>query len=289
MYKDTSTKSYPAIGKLSDINEINHSTIINISTRLFRITEQSKITLICKNQNEKLTHKLSNIKIESNSKELKIKQDKQNSKNLLISTNIQSPQSVILFGKRLAIPNMKERVSLEIFNEIFGGSFMSRLNVNLREKNGYSYGFGSSLSWSNNKEPTIIAGGSVNSKNTSDSIKEINYEIDSLFNDNELSKNELQNAIFSIKLGYLKNFETHMSSISLINKIIFENLNLNYHDLFFDMISNITKDEIYSYIHKNFSNLNDFSTIVVGDEKYLSKLIADKLISAKLIDSKSII
>ena len=43
------------------------------------------------------------IKIESNSKELKIKQDKQNSKNLLISTNIQSPQSVILFGKRLAI------------------------------------------------------------------------------------------------------------------------------------------------------------------------------------------
>ena len=184
---------------------------------------------------------------------------------------------------------MKERVSLEIFNEIFGGSFMSRLNVNLREKNGYSYGFGSSLSWSNNKEPTIIAGGSVNSKNTSDSIDEINYEIDSLFSKNELSKEELQNAIFSIKLGYLKNFETHMSSISLVNKIIFENLNLNYHDLFFDLISNITKNEIYSYIHKNFSNLNDFSTIVVGDEKYLSKLIADKLISAKLIDSKSII
>jgi len=80
-----------------------------------------------------------------------------------------------------------------------------------------------------------------------------------------------------------------MSSISLINKIIFENLNLNYHDLFFDMISNITKDEIYSYIHKNFSDLKDFSTIVVGDEKYLSKLITDKLISAKLIDSESII
>ena len=58
----------------------------------------------------------------------------------------------------------------------------------LREKNGYSYGFGSSLSWSNNKEPTIIAGGSVNSKNTSDSIDEINYEIDSLFSKNELSK-----------------------------------------------------------------------------------------------------
>ena len=289
LYKDTSTKSYPSIGKLSDINEIEHSTILNISTRLLRITEQSKVTLICKNQNQKLIHKLSNIKIESNTKELKIKQDKQNSENLLISTNIQSPQSVILFGKRLTIPNMKERVCLEIFNEIFGGSFMSRLNVNLREKNGYSYGFGSSLSWSNNKEPTIIAGGSVNSKNTSDSIEEINYEIDSLFNKNELSKEELQNAIFSIKLGYLKNFETHMSSISLVNKIIFENLNLNYHDLFFDLISNITKDEIYSYIHKNFSNLNDFSTIVVGDKKYLSKLIVDKLIFAKLVDSESII
>ena len=79
----------------------------------------------------------------------------------------------------------------------------------------------------------------------------------------------------------------HSPLIRYVN--IFENLNLNYHDLFFDLISNITKDEIYSYIHKNFSNLNDFSTIVVGDEKYLSKLIADKLIFAKLIDSESII
>ena len=289
LYKNTSTKSYPSIGKLSDINQINHNTIINISNKLLRITEQSKITLICKNQNEKLIHKLSNINTESNSNELIAKEDKLNNKNLLISTKIPSPQSVILFGKRLTIPNLKERASLEIFNEIFGGSFMSRLNVNLREKNGYSYGFGSSLSWSNTNEPTIIAGGSVNSKNTSDSINEINYEINSLFNNNELSSEELQNAIFSIKLGYLKNFETHMSSRSLVNKIIFENLNLNFHDLFFNSINDITKDEIYTYVLKNFSNLNDFSTIVVGDKKYLSKLIADKVISAKSTGSESVI
>ena len=80
-----------------------------------------------------------------------------------------------------------------------------------------------------------------------------------------------------------------MSAISLVNKIIFENLNLNFHDLFFNSINDITKDEIYTYVLKNFSNLNDFSTIVVGDKKYLSKLIADKVISAKSTGSESVI
>ena len=88
---------------------------------------------------------------------------------------------------------------------------MSRLNNNLRERNGYSYGFGSSISWASNSEPTIFAGGSVNSGNTTDSIDEINHEINSIFLNNKLKNSEINNAIFSIKLGFLKNFETQMS------------------------------------------------------------------------------
>jgi zinc protease len=194
-----------------------------------------------------------------------------------------------VLGKRLSIPTLHERLCLEIFNEILGGSFMSRLNVNLREKNGYSYGFGSSLNWARSTEPTIIAGGSVNTKNTKDSINEIKYEIESLFGENKISDQEIQNSIESVKLSYLKNFETHMSSISLVNKLIFENLELDFHDLYFGEIAKITKHGIYNYLHKNFSNLNDFSTVIVGDKQYLSELTETSTITANTISADGII
>jgi zinc protease len=39
----------------------------------------------------------------------------------------------------------ERRVSLRLLNELFGGGFTSRLNQNLREKNGYTYGARSSF------------------------------------------------------------------------------------------------------------------------------------------------
>jgi hypothetical protein len=80
-----------------------------------------------------------------------------------------------------------------------------------------------------------------------------------------------------------------MSSISLVNKLIFENLELDFHDLYFDEIAKITKDGIYNYLHKNFSNLNDFSTVIVGDKKYLSELTETSTITANTISADGII
>ena len=55
-------------------------------------------------------------------------------KNYLIYTNTNNPQSAILFGKNLTLSNSTDIILGDLFNEILGGSFMSRLNVSLREK-----------------------------------------------------------------------------------------------------------------------------------------------------------
>lgn len=289
LYESDSTHSYTSIGQLNNIKKLTAVNLNKIALELIKITSNTKIALISKNENKEIVSILNQIKLNTikppNSQTIK---EKKNS-NLLIPTDIPSPQSIIVLGKRLSIPTLNERLCLEIFNEILGGSFMSRLNVNLREKNGYSYGFGSSLNWARSTEPTIIAGGSVNTKNTKDSINEIKYEIESLFGENKISDQEIKNSIESVKLSYLKNFETHMSSISLVNKLIFENLELDFHDLYFSEIAKITKDGIYNYLHKNFSNLNDFSTVIVGDKKYLSELTETSTITANTISADGII
>ena len=289
IYNSNSIKSYNSIGRLSEINQIKLESIKNIANKIFDINTETKIALISNSEYPKLIKILDSINPCLDTKEYKYNNDQGLNKNLLIATKIPSPQSVILFAKRLSIPNFNERISLEIFNEIFGGSFMSRLNNNLRERNGYSYGFGSSISWASNSEPTIFAGGSVNSNNTTDSIDEINHEINSIFSNNKLKDSEINNAIFSIKLGFLKNFETQMSSLSLTNKIILENLSLDFHDLYFDKIESITKNDIYDYINLNFSNLKDFSTVVVGDKTHLDKLINEEKLYADIINAENII
>jgi len=289
IYNSNSIKSYNSIGRLSEINQIKLESIKNIANKIFDINTETKIALISNSEYPKLIKILDSINPCLDTKEYKYNNDQGLNKNLLIATKIPSPQSVILFAKRLSIPNFNERISLEIFNEIFGGSFMSRLNNNLRERNGYSYGFGSSISWASNSEPTIFAGGSVNSNNTTDSIDEINHEINSIFSNHKLKDSEINNAIFSIKLGFLKNFETQMSSLSLTNKIILENLSLDFHDLYFDKIESITKNDIYDYINLNFSNLKDFSTVVVGDKTHLDKLINEEKLYADIINAENII
>ena len=57
-----------------------------------------------------------------------------------------SAQSVILVGTPQAPRNPAEDTRVSAFNALFGGNFTSRVNMNLREDKGWSYGARSSVS-----------------------------------------------------------------------------------------------------------------------------------------------
>ena len=209
-------------------------------------------------------------------------------KNYLIYTNTNNPQSAILFGKNLTLSNSTDIILGDLFNEILGGSFMSRLNVCLREKKGYSYGFGSNIQWNSNP-PLLIGGGSVNSTKTKESIYEINNEIQGLFNNNKISNEELNNAKHSLKQEYLNNFETHTSALKMLNWLISANQSKKFYNKYLENIDKIDLNHIYQYISQNFKSLNDFSTIIVGDKNHLRKLQNLDLINFYLIAGDEII
>src|SRR3546814_12242374 len=52
----------------------------------------------------------------------------------------QSPQSLILAGTILSVEGTDELATLLAANDVLGGSFLSRLNYDLRETKGWAYG-----------------------------------------------------------------------------------------------------------------------------------------------------
>jgi zinc protease len=67
-----------------------------------------------------------------------------------------SPQSFILGGKVLDAKGSDDLLTLRAANEIFGGDFTSRINMDLRETKGWSYGVRSQVGGNEDRLPFLI-------------------------------------------------------------------------------------------------------------------------------------
>ena len=288
IYSKDSIDSFTSYGNISSIEDYKFDNIKNIFRKILIFSEDTKISIININNDEKLYKLLDTLKTEKNISNQNLDFSIPEKKNYLIYTNTNNPQSAILFGKHLTISNSTDIISGDLFNEILGGSFMSRLNVCLREDKGYSYGFGSNIQWNTNP-PLLIGGGSVNSSKTKESIDEINNEVRGLFNDNKISNEELSNAKYSLQQEYLNNFETHTSALKMLNWLISANQSKVFYNQYVKNINTIDSNQIYQYISKNFESLDDFSTIIVGDKNRLEKLQNFDSFNFQLISADEII
>ena len=88
-----------------------------------------------------------------------------------------SPQSLILAGVPAAPTTVEPDVANSIANELLGGGFLSRINRNLREDKGWSYGSGSILS-TDRFQPLLMVSAPVQADRTAEAIAEIQRELD---------------------------------------------------------------------------------------------------------------
>ncbi len=93
-------------------------------------------------------------------------------KRIILVDRPKSPQSVILAGQVLDAKGSDDLVTLLAANEVYGGNFLSRINMNLRETKGWSYGVRSGVNLNAESVPFIITA-PVQSDRTGDSMKEL--------------------------------------------------------------------------------------------------------------------
>jgi zinc protease len=85
-------------------------------------------------------------------------------------------QSVILAGSVAAPPGTPEEIAIQAMNDDLGGTFSSRLNMNLREDKHWAYGAGSLL-WPARAQRPFIVFAPVQTDKTKESLVEVNKEL----------------------------------------------------------------------------------------------------------------
>ena len=115
-------------------------------------------------------------------------------------------QSVIRAVQPTISRHHPDYFALTLLNYAFGGQFSARLNQNLRQDKGYSYGYHSSVQWHHG--PSLLqAGGSVQTAVTKDSVQETLREFSDIHGSRPITQEELDASKAGILLGYPASFE----------------------------------------------------------------------------------
>lgn len=172
-------------------------------------------------------------------------------------------QSIINAG-HLTIPrNHPDFYKLTLLNYILGGQFTARLNSNLRQDKGYSYGYTSSVDWCL-KPSLLTAGGSVHTAVTSEAIKETIKEFNEIRGIRPITSKEFNDAKLGILRGIPSRFETQSQTLGQLAQLVVFNLEDDYLESYSSEIDAVTKDEVHS-LAQSILDEKLLKILVVGD------------------------
>jgi predicted Zn-dependent peptidase len=119
----------------------------------------------------------------------------------------QSPQSLITGGVVLPVRGTDDLLVLRSANEVLGGDFLSRINMDLRETKGWSYGSSSQLSVREHLVPYVI-NAPVQADRTGDAIQVLMDQIKGFTTGRGVEAAELQRVINGNTRQLAGQFET---------------------------------------------------------------------------------
>lgn len=138
---------------------------------------------------------------------------------ILLIDRPKSPQSIIMVGKVLTAKGGENLEVLRAANDIFGGNFLSRFNMNLRETKGWSYGVRSRVSGEKDRV-TWVATAPVQADRTGDSIREFQSDLKAFLGDKGVTKEELQRTVNGSVRELPGSFETSGDVLGGLRSIV---------------------------------------------------------------------
>ena len=174
-----------------------------------------------------------------------------------------APQSVIRAVHSLVPRRHPDYFPLLLANYSFGGQFSARLNQNLRQDKGYSYGYMSSIQWHRHAS-MLAAGGSVQSNATGESVYETLKEFREVSDERPITAEELANAKDGLLRAYPASFERPASVLGQLVAMEQFGLPDDYFRTVRPSIDAVTLDDVHrvSAAHIRPGNLQ---VLVVGD------------------------
>lgn len=171
-------------------------------------------------------------------------------------------------GKGRKAPDYFETL---IMNSVLGGQFTSRINLNLREKRGFTYGANSSFNY-NKESGTFEVETAVHSQNTGESVSEIIKELKNIRTG--ITLEEFEFAKSSLIKRYPSLFETNAQLAKNLSLLFLYNLPDDYFDLYIPRIENASLDLVLKAANDNI-NPDKLTVLIVGNRDLIRSQLAE--------------
>lgn len=179
--------------------------------------------------------------------------------------------STIVAGHAIDAYDPTIYTELTVMNRAFGGGFESRLNMNLREDKGWSYGYRSGIRTNNSGDMTFATSGQVQTDKTADAMREIRLEFDDFIGDRPATDSEVDRIKLNRSRSLPGLFATNGGFLSSMISSANYGLPFDYAASAADRIAAITTDAIRERAEKTLQP-DVLTWVVVAD---LAKVEAD--------------
>jgi zinc protease len=182
-----------------------------------------------------------------------------------------SAQSEIRIG--YVNPNLKydavgEYYQVTLMSYVLGGAFNSRINLNLREDKGWTYGARGNFA-GGQYDTRFTASGGIKIQATDSAVFEFMKEIRN-YAENGITDAELAFTKASIGQSEALRYETSFQKAGFLNRLLEYNLPTNYTETQNKILKDITKEQINTLAKKHLP-YNNMIIVIVGDKEVVGK------------------
>ncbi len=184
-----------------------------------------------------------------------------------------APQSELRIG-HVGIPrNHPDYFPVNVMNAVLGGLFNSRINLNLREAHGYTYGASSAFEWRRQAGPFLVST-AVKSDVTDAAAREVLLEIDRIRAE-PIAPEELSLATSYLDGVFPLRFETTSAIAAALSLLVVHALPDDYYDRYRERVRAVTVEQILQAAQMHL-HPEALQMLVVGDPAAVSGSL-DKL------------
>jgi len=198
-----------------------------------------------------------------------------------------APQSVIR-ALNTTIPRLHpDYLGLTLMNYAFGGQFSARLNQNLRQEKGYSYGYQSHVQWFRSSS-LMLAGGSVQTEVTKESVFETLKEYNEVRGSRPISEEELENAKASVLRSFPANFERPGAIMGQVLQMVQFGLPDDYLQTVRANVEAVTLDDVHR-ITQELVRPDQLKILVVGDRQLIETGLRQLDLPTVVLDADGVV
>ena len=193
-------------------------------------------------------------------------------------------QQSLIFASHLAPPKRNpDEFAIVTMNDALGGSFSSRVNMNLREAKGWSYGSFTFL-WDARGQRPFIAYAPVQTDKTAESVREVMTELRGIVGESPVTAEELARSKGTLTLSLPGQWETNGAVLGSLADMVRYDLPADYYDTYAESVQNLELAHVRS-VASSTVQPEKLVWVVVGDREKIEPGLREIFNDLQLIDA----